>query len=474
MNTSRILAALVLAAGASLAYGCGSSSFKSCEKTRSCGNSGGTDGGMAGSGGTAGSAGTGATGGNGGSIGTDGGAGTGGTAGGGGTAGTAGSAGSDGGPTLDDNGATCSDGSTCKTGNCIDGVCCDTKCDGTCEACNVSGNKGTCTPYKSGTDPEKECLGGASASATCAGTCDGKSACAFPDATTSCGNPMCAAGKQTTYGCGGDGTCSSPKQKSCGNYTCGSTACRTSCTSDTQCASTAWCQANKCVAKIADGGSCGGNNQCTSGHCIGGVCCHTSCAAPNSCATGTCLCNGVSCASGHSCIMWYLDQDDDKHGASSSHDKPGCDDQQPSDVNGHHYVQSNDDCYDNNINAYPGQTQYFPGDRGDGSYDYNCDGNETTKYLAKNGAFGTATCHDCGVHPNVGTNCLSCGSSPIAWGTPVYSIGYYCSTSTCGVSSRQAFVNPVPCGGSGALYTCSTNSCSTAETNEGSKAQLCR
>jgi hypothetical protein len=35
-------------------------------------------------------------------------------------------------------------------------------------------------------------------------------------------------------------------------------------------------------------------------------------------------------------------------------------------------------------------------------------------------------------------------------------------------------VNPVPCGGSGALYTCSTNSCSTAETNEGSKAQLCR
>lgn len=35
------------------------------------------------------------------------------------------------------------------------------------------------------------------------------------------------------------------------------------------------------------------------------------------------------------------------------------------------------DCYDNNANAHPGQTSYFSTDRGDGSYDYNCDGSQT-------------------------------------------------------------------------------------------------
>ena len=32
------------------------------------------------------------------------------------------------------------------------------------------------------------------------------------------------------------------------------------------------------------------------------------------------------------------------------------------------------DCYDSNANAHPGQTAFFTTDRGDGSYDYNCDG----------------------------------------------------------------------------------------------------
>jgi hypothetical protein len=32
------------------------------------------------------------------------------------------------------------------------------------------------------------------------------------------------------------------------------------------------------------------------------------------------------------------------------------------------------DCYDQNANAYPGQTNYFTTHRGDGSFDYDCDG----------------------------------------------------------------------------------------------------
>jgi hypothetical protein len=41
------------------------------------------------------------------------------------------------------------------------------------------------------------------------------------------------------------------------------------------------------------------------------------------------------------------------------------------------YVTDNHDCYDANGDAHPGQTKYFTVNRGDGSFDYNCDNAET-------------------------------------------------------------------------------------------------
>lgn len=38
------------------------------------------------------------------------------------------------------------------------------------------------------------------------------------------------------------------------------------------------------------------------------------------------------------------------------------------------------DCYDANALAHPGQTGRFETDRGDGSFDYDCDGRETGIY----------------------------------------------------------------------------------------------
>lgn len=38
------------------------------------------------------------------------------------------------------------------------------------------------------------------------------------------------------------------------------------------------------------------------------------------------------------------------------------------------HVDNNGDCYDGNANAFPGQTKWFAQDRGDGSFDYNCNG----------------------------------------------------------------------------------------------------
>src|SRR5262249_36193554 len=53
--------------------------------------------------------------------------------------------------------ATCTMASQCPTGFCVDGVCCNSACNGTCESCAVPGSLGTCTAVPDGTDPDGEC-----------------------------------------------------------------------------------------------------------------------------------------------------------------------------------------------------------------------------------------------------------------------------------------------------------------------------
>ena len=54
------------------------------------------------------------------------------------------------------------------------------------------------------------------------------------------------------------------------------------------------------------------------------------------------------------------------------------------------YADNNTDCYDSNANAKPGQTSYFTTNRGDKSFDYNCnDGSIEKQYTG--GAWVSAT-----------------------------------------------------------------------------------
>lgn len=46
--------------------------------------------------------------------------------------------------------------------------------------------------------------------------------------------------------------------------------------------------------------------------------------------------------------------------------------------------QSSEDCYDANANAKPGQTSYFTTNRGDGSFDYDCNGTEDKEFTTTN------------------------------------------------------------------------------------------
>jgi hypothetical protein len=89
-------------------------------------------------------------------------------------------------------GGSCSATDQCGSGFCVDGLCCDTSCDGQCQACNVAGKAGTCSPVAG--DPVGGRASCNSDGSACGGTCDGThgNACSYPGSDTSCSS--CVAG----------------------------------------------------------------------------------------------------------------------------------------------------------------------------------------------------------------------------------------------------------------------------------------
>ena len=66
-------------------------------------------------------------------------------------------------------GLSCTSSSQCTTGNCVNGVCCDTACTGGCGACNLAGSLGTCTVRPSGSVC-RAATGACDVAETCSGT----------------------------------------------------------------------------------------------------------------------------------------------------------------------------------------------------------------------------------------------------------------------------------------------------------------
>jgi hypothetical protein len=349
-------------------------------------------------------------------------------------------------------GTACSSSSECASHWCVDGVCCESSCDGSCRSCVVAGKVGKCTLIAAGTDPDGECGDPAD---DCSGTCDGTGACAYPGSEKSCGTASCTDGKQTLQTCDGSGTCGT-QTTDCGAFQCGGSTCLSSCSGDGDCTPDAWCNAPDCEKKKANGQACSGDNECTSGVCASGTCCNVSCDSPASCSTGTCLCGGAACATGEACITWYADTDADGYGDPS---KPalGCESTGPS---GGSYATNGDDCYDTNPNAKPGQTAYFTTDRGDGSFDYNCDAAKEYQYGNVNGL----TCGDCGIQ--ITSICYSCGTF-----SGVNTYGFGCnSTNKCQLGGyKQGYDHVVDCGQYGNLESCAM--CSTTVVTDSNATQ---
>ncbi len=122
-------------------------------------------------------------------------------------------------------------------------------------------------------------------------------------------------------------------------------------------------------------------------------------------------CNGIDddCNDGidengaSGCVNRYTDADGDGYGVGSA----TC----TCDTSG---ATVGGDCYDANANAKPGQTTYFLGDRGDGSWDYNCDSIESV--------YQTSTAE---------WDCSLCG-----FGNCCYDVGWIGGRPECGESAE--------------------------------------
>jgi hypothetical protein len=145
------------------------------------------------------------------------------------------------------NGTACSSGNTCMSGNCVNGVCCNTACTGsTCQRCDSYSNAGagTCGYVSTAVDPNNECGTTACLTGNCSGT-----------------------GYTCGYNTSGEGAC--PTCQTCNGATSGSCVNVTNNTQDTQ-------GSNVCTAtcKKCSSGSCVNQGaedlfgQCTAGYIV--------------------------------------------------------------------------------------------------------------------------------------------------------------------------------------------------------------
>lgn len=150
-------------------------------------------------------------------------------------------------------GATCTTGQGCASKadcesdsqECVDGLCCDSACEGPCLSCALPGEEGLCLPF-AGLDPDE------------AGCGVGQQCSPSGECAISPGNPCGAAAECATNLCV-DGDCAD-------------------CDAMTPCPEGQACVEKSCVAAQQPNGSpCAGPAACQSGFCVDGVCCDTAC-----------------------------------------------------------------------------------------------------------------------------------------------------------------------------------------------------
>jgi len=100
-------------------------------------------------------------------------------------------------------GSMCGDDIACGSGFCVDGVCCNARCGSQCQACDIAGRVGTCSPTTGA--PHGSRTRCAAAGTTCGGVCNGTltTACTFPPATVTCNDGSACSMSDVCNGAGG-------------------------------------------------------------------------------------------------------------------------------------------------------------------------------------------------------------------------------------------------------------------------------
>ena len=198
-------------------------------------------------------------------------------------------------------GFPCTDGSQCASTFCVEGVCCDSECSGTCYTCrgqsqpaalNVSigvpitkagiiqSGDGYCNSADWGTDPRNDCADDGVENCGSNGLCDGEGSCMTYESNDVCVAAYCE-GNVAIYDayCDGEGLCQPPSNvEDCGAGQCVTGSCYFDCGSDVDCSTAGWCNDGGCDPKKTDGQPTNGDNECASGFAADGVCCDSPCA----------------------------------------------------------------------------------------------------------------------------------------------------------------------------------------------------
>jgi len=123
-------------------------------------------------------------------------------------------------------------------------------------------------------------------------------------------------------------------------------------------------------------------------------------------------------ASASGCSTYYYDADGDGYGTSSS--------QCLCASSGYYTSSLSTDCYDGSSSANPAQSTYFTTDRGDGSFDYDCNGSEDKYYTATGSCTGWPFCSG---SDGWTSGVAACGSSA-SWQTSCSTDWFSCDSST--------------------------------------------
>jgi hypothetical protein len=177
-------------------------------------------------------------------------------------------------------GSLCGKDGECQSNFCAQGVCCNTRCNGTCQACDLPGKGGTCTNVPDGgEDPTQTCKDQGRPSCGNDGTCNGSGGCRKYNNKTVCGAQKCDSGTTTAISlCDGKGKCVAGSKIDCSPYVCNDagTNCFNSCTGTDvapQCEAPNKCFGGKC-GQLGKGQPCDETSDCKSPlACSDGVCC---------------------------------------------------------------------------------------------------------------------------------------------------------------------------------------------------------